>query len=817
MHNTVIVFLTEKQVEKDNRSTTDITLTEIEEGDSYQLSYEMNSYREELQSISSRESGLELIQEKWPGKFLSCIIPTNLAKITREKVYRSTADAFTQATLHGNIDEIDKSKSPIVKESLFEGDHRCIVAQGAAGIGKSTFAQELAHDWAIGKSSMRTFNLACLVPLRSSSLHKVTTVFDLFSPKPSEAVQREIESRKGEGLLLILDGFDELPASAHKGNSLYSRLISGLELSKARILITTRPKTVKVIEQMTETKSRKILNIEILGFQMRDIESCVEHMLPDEAQQRVFLKYIEENVVIKNMMYIPLHTVIVIELFRQKLASSGELDTKRCAMTLTELFRELCKCLVYRHIASMNPNTLPAFDDVQLDNLPESQAQETFETLCAYAFDSLSQQNMIFDTLPETFDHMGFMKSILVQTRGLFSQPHLSLSFHHLTIHEFLTAFHLWRTREPLEQLDMVKKLPTDHQNMVLRFLAGLSQFREVGWSQAMESVGICFDSQGNRGCNSTLLNCLFEAQDPAICQEIFPSGHIINYSPMTTTQFDCFALGYCIAHSGEGCTWKLCAIGGRDIGAIAAGISASKEGHPTGRIDLVKMSYGGEEIHNLGLLPECVVREIRELNLSNCGLNDNAALWLANFLPFMPSLRQLDLGDNPFTGGSAGKIFIALSQLASFQYLDLLHAQLDKSDIDSLRTLVKKNGTLKNLIIGRCQMQPSLVEKMVDVVLGQHSCLESISFMNIDFPRLATHLARRLAVNTTLESIMFWDRSFCTDGAVELLRSLESNRKLLSMTLMPWYKKNIPEHILSHPSIKSRVQWFIYPTRKKT
>ena len=83
-----------------------------------------------------------------------------------------------------------------------------------------------------------------------------------------------------------------------------------------------------------------------------------------------------------------------------------------------------------------------------------------------------------------------------------------------------------------------------------------------------MEKVGICLDS--NQCCNSILLNCLFEAQDEQACEEIFQTE--INYSPMMSTQFDWFALGYCIANS-QGCKWKLCAIGGEGLGAIAAGI----------------------------------------------------------------------------------------------------------------------------------------------------------------------------------------------------------------------------------------------------
>ena len=758
---------------------------------------------------------LDAVEPKWPGRCFERVVPTNLAMITREKVYRSTADAFTQATLHGNIDEINRGKTPISKESLFQGESRFVVAQGAAGIGKSMFCQELAHDWAGSREGMSQFNLVCLVPLRSTSFHSASSVFELLQPRPGKAVEREILSSEGEGLLLILDGFDELPEPLQKPNTVYGRLITGQELSKARILITTRPKGVKLIEHLMGPESAHVLSVEITGFQMHDIESCVHGAFTDQVQQQAFMKYMRDNTVIRNVMYIPLHTTIVVELFRQKMTTTdGEsLDTQSCAITLTELFEDLCRCLIYRDLCSKEPNSHHSFEELQLNSLPQC-IKTSFEKLCSHAFDSLSQQKLIFEDLPKDFDHMGFMRSIRIQAHGLFAQPRSSYCFHHLTIQEFLAALYIWQAQSPQQGLERVLKLPIDHRNIVLRFLAGLSQFKEVGWSQVMESIGINLDSQGNRGCNSTLLNCLFEAQDPHACQEVFPARCTVNYSPMTSTPFDCFALGYCIANSGEKSQWKLCAIGGESLGPIAAGLH-SIGSTPQGRIDLIKLSYGGQDIHCLGLFPECVLSEIKELNLSSCSLNNEACLWLSGFLPSLFSLRQLDLGDNPFTIGMAGRIFIALSKLGGFQYLDLLHVQLNEDDIESLRVLIKRNGTLKNLIIGRCEMPPSLVEKMVDIVLS-NSSLESVSFMNIDFPRLALHLAKRLEDNTTLESIMLWDRSFCTDGALRLLCSLRTNKTLISMTLMPWYEKNIPEYILSDSSIKGRVQWFIYPKRKK-
>ena len=809
-----ILSATDDQLERKTQEGGVILVSEIEtdSAKTQQPSSAMTEYQERLR-VFYMSAERDTSQQKWPGRVTNRTIPTNLAVIEKEKAYRSTANAFTQPTLHGNIDEIDKNKKPINKECLFDGPSRCIVVQGAAGIGKSMFGLELAQDWVKRTGTMKRFQLLNIVQLRFPTVHSVSSVCDLLHPKPSKEVEEEILSSGGEGMLLVFDGYDELPKAMQDKDSVYSRLLLGTYLPKARILITSRPTAAKQLEKLITPGHA--LNIEILGFQLQNIEACIHGILHDEAQQQAFLQYIDSNLVIKNMMYIPLHTAIVVELFKLKSVAYIEQnsETVNYAMTLTELFTDLCRCLIYRDMHSRMPDDLPSFEQLQMNDLPES-IRDNFRNLSSHAYHSLLQQELVFDSLPADFNHMGFMRSVTVQSRVPFAPPSQSCSFLHLTVQEFLAAFYLWHTQKPVKRLEMVEHIPKDHRNMVLRFLAGLSQFKEVGWLRGMESMGICLDLQGNRGCNSTLLNCLFEAQDQQACEEVFPSGHTINYSPMTATQFDCFALGYCIANSGQNCRWKLCAIGGEGLGAIAAGIF-SVQGDPRGRIDLIKLSYGGEEIHNLALFPDCILKDIRELNLSNCGLSNDACSWLSDFLPRVCFLRQLDLGDNPFSGGNASKLFAALSQLTDFQYLDLLHAQLDETDIRAIRNIVKKNGTLRNLIIGDRLMSPNHVELMVDVLLADSS-LESISFMNIDFPRLATRLADRLQSNTTLKSVMLWDRSFCTDGALKLLGALEGNKTLCSMTLMPWYKKNIPSHILSLPAVQSRIQWFIYPERKK-
>ena len=76
----------------------------------------------------------------------------NLAMIERGHQGSDARDEFTRRTLHGGVDEILASKTPIHIEDLLvpkEGSEsvRFILVEGPPGIGKSTFAWEVCKKW----------------------------------------------------------------------------------------------------------------------------------------------------------------------------------------------------------------------------------------------------------------------------------------------------------------------------------------------------------------------------------------------------------------------------------------------------------------------------------------------------------------------------------------------------------------------------------------------------------------------------------------------------------------------------------------------
>ena len=85
--------------------------------------------------------------------------------------------------------------------------------EGAPGIGKSTFSWELCRQWQ-NMSTLQNFSLMVLLRLREEWVQKATHISDLFYHKdeqPSRAVGKKVEQREGEGVLFILDGYDEFP------------------------------------------------------------------------------------------------------------------------------------------------------------------------------------------------------------------------------------------------------------------------------------------------------------------------------------------------------------------------------------------------------------------------------------------------------------------------------------------------------------------------------------------------------------------------------------------------------------------------------
>ena len=127
-----------------------------------------------------------------------------------------------------------------------------------------------------------------------------------------QAVLEEIEESEGEGVLFLLDGWDELPLKSQQ-HSIFQTLIRSphkLSLSKSAVIITSRPVSSANLQPLASSR------IEIVGFMPPDIhlyfKKCLEG---DELRLQELIKAIGKNSLIENACYLPLHSAIILFVF----------------------------------------------------------------------------------------------------------------------------------------------------------------------------------------------------------------------------------------------------------------------------------------------------------------------------------------------------------------------------------------------------------------------------------------------------------------------------------------------------------------------
>ena len=372
----------------------------------------------------------------------------NLAMIKREHHDSDARDEFTRRTLHGGVDQILASKTPInIEDSLVpeEGSSdpvRFILVEGPPGIGKSTFAWEVCRRWD-EMESLRSYHTVVLLRLREKWVLNATKLSDLFrhppEPELSAAIAKDLNETHGQNLLLVLDGFDEVSHSFHE-NSVIKSILCRQLLPECTIILTTRPSAKHTLESVCQPRVDK--HVEIIGFTEEERVRYITEVFSKKPELQVnFLKYMFFVPHIKSMMYIPLNCAITAQVYYESQQSSHHLAIPR---TRTQLYKALTHSLLVRHMKVIKESNRE-----YLCMLPEGlnkEDMEKFKVLAKFAFDSYhegeSRKVTFFkEDIPEGLVHFGFMNESTEMYAGKGVEQ--TFSFLHLSLQEYLAAWHL--------------------------------------------------------------------------------------------------------------------------------------------------------------------------------------------------------------------------------------------------------------------------------------------------------------------------------------------------------------------------------------
>ena len=305
----------------------------------------------------------------------------------------------------------------------------CILVEGGPGMGKSTLAWQVCHNWG-QRELFHQYSIVLLLPLRDNEVQQANKVEDLFflhlkNKRALEEVKREIGD--GRDILVILDGLDELPGHFLSKKSIFTDLISGKVLGNATILITSRSSATQQLH--TYWKQRISKYFVIRGFTIRDIEMYTKSVL-SEDELTEFHKCLSIHPHIQSIMYVPLHSAIMMAVY---------LQYKQLPKTLTQLYQAFVQTILSQYLDD-HPEFIGDKEDLCVMELKlPKPVHEHFTELCKIAFETVCKQKMIFTdkTMPKVLHNLGFTDCV----PGLYIHRSCSYNFLHLSIQEFLAAY----------------------------------------------------------------------------------------------------------------------------------------------------------------------------------------------------------------------------------------------------------------------------------------------------------------------------------------------------------------------------------------
>ena len=543
----------------------------------------VNRYAEYLKSKYACKTLLEDEKRHYASKKGTKYI--NLAVVRKESIDKSEMDKFTEATIHGNIDDIIRKKQSLELSEvgrLEDGSlARCVLVQGAPGVGKTTMAWELCRQWGEGRL-LQEYSLLVLLKLRDSCVQKATIVTDLFFNSDrylQSETAREVSQSHGNRTAFLLEGYDELPQELRE-NSIFAQLIDGDIFPKAGVIITSRPSASDILFKHCCRQSYQ--HVEVLGFTEEQINSYVkESFSAGEQYQRQFESYLACYPHIRALMYIPLNCSIVIDVYQ-----SSKTTDSIVPRTQTELYTVLTKILLSRYLTAHKVHGKERRWNLHsLADVPSDIGQNLLK-LSELAYQGIVHQQLIFHTIPSDLETMGLMDMEYDELESV------SYNFLHLTIQEFLAAYYVSKL-PPSQQARIIdKSIGKKHFVIMLRFFAGLTKFNIQHSSDSSFSSRLfkflkelvtrtpvkclrTYYSQSSSKLES--LRWMFEAQDKQLLRQALGTGtQDLNCFFQTLAPFDCYVLGHCIAYSD--CQWKLvlwsCNVGEEGMRMLARGSS---------------------------------------------------------------------------------------------------------------------------------------------------------------------------------------------------------------------------------------------------
>ena len=412
------------------------------------------------------------MSQKWPTTSLGKYITPN---IIHKGMDHKESEEVTAARSRGDVDFILKDRPTVSMLEITQVDEasKCVIIEGAPGVGKSRLSWELCRNWDQLKS-LKQFNLVLWVDVRSQQ-SKTYNLVDLIYHHYAglqRAVAEEIEMSEGEGILVVMDELTEEQASQ---KFLLMELLHGTYLPKALIIVFCSSNVAKMLSSDSKVAVDK--HLEIIGFTENDIVACAQHSFGESTPGYVgFKNYLINNPHVSGLLYLPLNCAILTEVYKGCLINSPPV-TKTLTQTLTSLTR----ALLLRHMIHSGIVCDTYQMSLDIMSLPQPVLSSLMH-LSNIAFDGICCGQIAFRGLDPKLHGLGLTSQVSVlEPDG----PQIIVYFLHRALQEYLAAIHMSLLSADEQQKLFAENYNTQHFRNVLLFLAGLTGFKHIDWQAA--------------------------------------------------------------------------------------------------------------------------------------------------------------------------------------------------------------------------------------------------------------------------------------------------------------------------------------------
>ena len=502
--------------------------------------------------------------DSWPPNQPKDFIPLILVHHQRQHTFQQTTalqlDVSIQSCNHYPKDshqslrealETTKQLVDILAPLQESDDAQYILVEGLSGIGKSLLLQEIAYNWATGKC-LQKFKLVFFLQLRSPAVQQVSSISILFQlmchhqeSEIATACSDYLYKNNGKDAVFLFDSYDEFPEYLQK-DSLVAGILKRKILPQCGLIVSSRPHASLRLRQIAT------IRVDILGFGKEEQKLYIKQSLKSQPHAvKELTEYLEGNLTINGLCFIPFNMVILIYLYKQGMPLPSN---------STQLYNYFICLTICRHLVKSGQ----PLDNTITDLATLSEPYNTIvQQLSKLSLEGLNNNKLIF-TLEEMraacpgieaieggLNGFGLLQA--VEHFGLAGKT-MTFNFVHFSIQEFLSAYHITQL-PPDEELRVLEaKFWSDiHSNMFAMYTSltkgQRSAFKQFlsGGDDTITTIAEAYLKDQLKCLR--LFRCFYEANDEAFYTSIQQGktfdDKVINlgYTSLTVYDVECVTL----------------------------------------------------------------------------------------------------------------------------------------------------------------------------------------------------------------------------------------------------------------------------------